>query len=214
MQEELNQQSFVESIKAIGGHSDHATGQIHAALLGAWSEPQRHYHTQQHLAECLNQADQAAQGLEPAQAAQLRLALWYHDAVYDVKAHDNEERSAKWARLDLTSLGVAEQSIAAVESLVLATRHLGAQEPERSTLTDLMLDIDLAILGAAPSRFDQYDAQVQGEYAWVPPEQYAQGRRSVMQMFLRKAELGELYRTEWARSTLLPQALVNLARYG
>ena len=65
---------------------------LYEQLLQAYSEPQRHYHTLQHLAECLQlQSESAHLAQHPAEIA---IALWFHDAVYDVKAHDNEARSA------------------------------------------------------------------------------------------------------------------------
>jgi hypothetical protein len=65
-------------------------------LLCAWDEPQRHYHTLQHLAECLTMFDTLR--AHAGQPADIELALWFHDAIYDVQGHDNEARSAHWAR--------------------------------------------------------------------------------------------------------------------
>jgi len=62
-------------------------------LTQAYAESQRHYHNQQHIAECLAEFD-AARHLAQQPVA-LELALWFHDAVYDPKAGDNEEQSAR-----------------------------------------------------------------------------------------------------------------------
>ena len=62
------------------------------ALLAAYAEPQRHYHSTQHLAECLHGFETVRHlAQRPAEVA---LALWFHDAVYDVQRHDNEAQSA------------------------------------------------------------------------------------------------------------------------
>ena len=61
-------------------------------LHAAWSEPWRHYHTPQHLDECLDAlARERPQARAPGKIA---LALFFHDAVYELQAADNEARSA------------------------------------------------------------------------------------------------------------------------
>src|SRR5690348_4662021 len=72
---------------------------LRTRLVHAWSEPQRHYHTLQHLDECLALFDETRDAApHPAEVA---LALWFHDAVYEPRRHDNEQRSADWARASL-----------------------------------------------------------------------------------------------------------------
>ena len=185
--------------------------QLHERLLGAWSEPHRAYHAPQHLAECLDllaEADVSGQ-----QATMLGLALWFHDAVYDVRGSDNEELSAAWAVAALTDLGVPAPTVSEVERLVLATRHLGSATPGSDELASWMLDIDLSILGAPAARFCEYEQQIRVEYSWVPADEYALARRRVMHHFAEQARAGALYRTAWGRRVLLPRAMQNLSAY-
>src|SRR5580765_3934565 len=65
-------------------------------LTQAYAEPHRHYKNQQHIAECLTDFD-AGRHLAQQPIA-VELALWFHDAVYDPKADDNEEQSAALAK--------------------------------------------------------------------------------------------------------------------
>src|SRR5689334_15382646 len=60
-----------------------------ADLLARWREPHRHYHTDEHLAFMLEIIDRHADLADDADA--VRLAAWFHDAVYDPRAADNEE---------------------------------------------------------------------------------------------------------------------------
>jgi predicted metal-dependent HD superfamily phosphohydrolase len=137
-------------------------------LLCAWDEPQRHYHTLQHLNECLALFDTLRMRAE--QPADIELALWFHDAIYDVQGHDNEARSAHWAVQALAAGGVDAACCQRVHDLIMATCHTALPaSPDQA----LLVDIDLAILGAPTARFAQYTRQISAEYAWVPPEVYA-----------------------------------------
>lgn len=152
-----------------------------AQLLQAYAEPQRHYHTVQHLAECLRWWDQyQSQALAPAEVG---MALWFHDAVYDVRATDNEQQSADWARTALQAAGVAPPAIETVVAHILATRHsVLPQGPDQQ----LLVDIDLSILGAPRPRFAAYETQVRAEYAWVPSDVFRHKRSAVLAGFLAR----------------------------
>src|SRR3954470_21810021 len=91
------------------------------ALCARWSEPQRHYHTLQHLAECLALFDEV-RGLA-RHRGELAIAIWFHDAVYEVRRHDNEAESAAWARRALLETGARDEVAGRVQALVMATRH-------------------------------------------------------------------------------------------
>lgn len=69
---------------------------VFARLTTAYSEPVRHYHTLAHITDSLYEFDRLI-GLAEA-PHEIEMAIWFHDAVYDPKAHDNEERSAEWAQ--------------------------------------------------------------------------------------------------------------------
>lgn len=188
----------------------HALGVAHpdAALCDElqrrYGEPQRHYHTMQHLGECLAWFErEKAQAERPAEVA---LALWFHDAIYDVHAHDNEARSADWARQALLEAGVNANAAKRVHALVMATRHDAVPEGRDA---ELLIDIDLSILGAARTRFAEYERQVHAEYAFVPEEIRLPRRREILQRFLdRKA----IYATPRMHAQLEAQARINLQR--
>lgn len=180
------------------------TDSLARALIAAWSEPHRRYHTLQHLGECLAHLDAAREHAQrPAEA---RLALWFHDAVYDPRRHDNEQRSADWARDTLLDAGVPHEAAHRVQAFVLATRH---DAPAGAGDTQLVVDIDLAILGAARERFDEYERQVRLEYAHVPEADYRAGRARLLRGLLARPSL---YATSFFRSRFEASARENLAR--
>ena len=128
----------------------------------------------------------------------MELALWFHDAIYDTRRSDNEQRSADWAK---SSVGNAR-----IHALVMATRH---QAVPQDIDAQVLVDVDLWILGAPQKRFDEYETQVRAEYAWVPGLIYRRKRRAVLESFLARPTL---YNTERFTERYEKQARANLAR--
>jgi predicted metal-dependent HD superfamily phosphohydrolase len=186
---------------AVGARANPALG---GQLMRCYAEPQRAYHTLQHLEECIA----ALQPVLPlaAHAGEVEVALWFHDAIYDVRGHDNEARSADWAAQAMCVDGAAPAAADRVRALVLATRH--AVLPVTPD-AQLLVDIDLAILGAAEARFDDYERQVRREYAWVPEDLFRDKRREVLEQFLLRPAI---YSTTTFRQRLESAARRNLAR--
>jgi predicted metal-dependent HD superfamily phosphohydrolase len=152
-----------------------------AALRSSYSEPHRAYHTLLHLEECFQRFDEARTLAE--RPGELLIALWYHDAVYDTHAMDNEARSARWAGEVLRSAGCDGPTIKRVADLILVTRHPSVPAPGDPAL---MVDIDLGILGAPAPRFDEYEEQVRREYAWVPEPVFRETRARLLSEFLKR----------------------------
>jgi predicted metal-dependent HD superfamily phosphohydrolase len=173
------------------------------ALLRAYCEPHRHYHTQQHLAECLGLFDvHREQAERPGEVA---LALWFHDAVYDLRGNDNEARSAHYARRELALAGADSATLDRIEAPILATRHQASPVGKDACL---LVDIDLAILGADAQRFAEYEQQIRREYSFVPGFLFRHKRRSILRGFLDRTQI---YQTPALHQQLEQQARANLA---
>lgn len=174
-------------------------------LQQAHAGAERHYHSLQHIAECLQWLGQ----LRPqvTHPAELALALCFHDAVYNPQAKDNELRSAQWAQEVLQAAGAAPDAVQRVHALIMATCHFQVQQAPPAEDSAWMLDIDLAILGAPAARFAQYQAQIQSEYAWVPADDYALRRKAVLRNFLQRPAI---YQTAPMQAWLEAQARHNL----
>ena len=175
-----------------------------AALLAKYAEPHRAYHTQRHLEECFAALD----ALRPlaVQRAEVELALWFHDAVYDTRRNDNEALSAQWAERTARDAGLGAGAAARVRELVLVTRHDGVPADDDARL---LVDIDLGILGAEPARFEEYEAQVRFEYAWVPEQSFRAERARILRSFLARPAI---FSTERVRAEREARARDNLAR--
>ncbi len=177
-----------------------------AELLTAWSEPHRRYHDQRHLRECL--ALWTRWRVHSQRPGEVAIALWFHDAIYDPQASENELESAAWAARSLVGAGADSTAAQRVYDLVMATKHDVASSPVASLDAQLLLDIDLAILGSPAERFERYDQDVRQEYAWVPALRYQQARARVLQSFLDRPRL---YHSKHAAALLEVQARFNLA---
>lgn len=171
-------------------------------LTARYGERHRAYHDLRHILACLALAGAVRSQLQTA--AQVELALWYHDAVYDPRAGDNEERSAALAVAELDALPEAART--AIAELIRATRHDAVPtEPDAR----FVVDIDLAILGAAPAAFDAYEAAIRREYRWVPRALYRRRRREILARLLDRPSL---YSTPPFRTLLEAPARANLQR--
>jgi predicted metal-dependent HD superfamily phosphohydrolase len=173
-----------------------------AEVLKHYGEPQRAYHTLEHLQDCFARFDEAP-GLAQ-QPAEVVLALWFHDAIYEPERTDNEAGSARWALEALLAGGVREIAAQRVRDLILATSHVSAS---LSGDAALVVDIDLAILGASADRFERYDQQIRQEYAWVPAAEFRLARLQILSRFLDRPAI---FSTRPFRERYESQARKNL----
>lgn len=150
--------------------------------------------------------DRARHLLDDEEADAVELALAWHDAVYDPRAPDNEEKSAALFREAAARHRIAPRLAADVERLILRTKtHLAGSRPDEQ----VMVDIDLSILGAAPDVFDAYDRSIRREYAHVPEAEWRERRAAVLRRFLLRAPL---FATRFFRERYEGPARSNLAR--
>ncbi|GAA3085281.1 hypothetical protein GCM10017600_58900 [Streptosporangium carneum] len=149
-------------------------------LVARYGEPHRRYHTTAHLEAVLAHVDTLADSA--ANPDLVRLAAWFHDAVYDPTRSDNEERSARLAERALPELGVPAEAVATVARLVrLTLTHAPAPGDADGAV---LCDADLAILASSPEEYAAYAAAVREEYSFVPDEAFRQGRAAVLRSLL------------------------------
>ena len=171
-------------------------------LVALYSEPHRHYHNLSHIADCLAEFDRARSLAREPLAVEL--AIWFHDAVYDTRAADNEERSAQLAQTWLGEARVESALMDAVGRLILATkRHDASLHVDAA----LLVDVDLSILGQPQDRFWEYEAQIRAEYSWVPLEIFSVKRAEILNGFFARPCI---YNTADFFRRLEAQARINL----
>jgi predicted metal-dependent HD superfamily phosphohydrolase len=175
-------------------------------MVSRYTEPKRHYHTMQHLAECFEAFDKISHHCD--QPYEVEMAIWFHDVIYDTARHDNEEKSAELAFQSLTKSGVELLSASRVSKLVLSTQH---KNPPHNIDSGILIDVDLWILGAPHDRFLQYENQIRWEYTAFSDEAYIHGRTQFVARLLRKVkEGGMIFKTPEFRDQFEKQAVKNL----
>lgn len=165
----------------------------------------RSYHDLTHLAHVLQRVDELAD--EADQVLLVELAAWYHDAVYDVRRDDNEERSAELAETTLPAYEFSDSEVAEVARLVRLTRTHAPHGWDRNG--SVLCDADLAILASPPEEYDAYVHAVRTEYRHVPDPKFVQGRVAVLR---RLRALPALFHTKHGRDEWEQAARDNLDR--
>jgi len=173
-------------------------------LLDRWAEPHRRYHGCTHLLSVLESLDLLTEPADPPRT--VLLAAWFHDAVYEGVAGQDEEESALLAENRLTSAGLAPADVAEVARLVRLT---STHKPEPGDHAGALLcDADLSVLGGDEQSYARYLAAVREDYAHVSDADFAKGRAAVVRHLL---DLDPLFHSERARGLWLDAARRNLA---
>ncbi len=172
------------------------------ALAEAYSNG-RAYHNLSHIEACLEEVGMVRGKL--ADPLAVEFALWFHDAVYDTRRQDNEERSAEWAATVARNAGLGEEFSEKVRKLILVTKHFSATDNDAQYLAD----IDLSILGQSAAQFDTYDAGIAAEYSWVPSAPYRNGRAGVLRHF---AQRDHIFTTKTFQEIYEQRAKSNIER--
>ncbi|MEI9417820.1 HD domain-containing protein [Mesorhizobium sp. Cs1321R2N1] len=169
----------------------------------------RHYHNLAHIDAMLALAGDYRTLLDDPEAVEA--AIWFHDAIYDSRARDNEARSAALAEQKLAGR-IDAGRLGRISAMILATAtHQLPLFDDVAAIRDasLFLDMDLSILGAAPEAFDAYERAVRREYGWVEEPMWRAGRGAVLKTFLARSHI---FHTQEFRQRFEPQARLNIAR--
>ncbi len=201
--------AWIEVCRVVAARDDVAgTG---ARLLEAYADPSRRYHDLRHLMDVLDHID-TLEAVTPDPAV-VRLAAWFHDAVYDPERADNEDRSADLAIHELSGLQVSPGVVEEVARLVRLTATHDPDPDDRDGA--VLCDADLAVLGRDPEGYASYAAAVHQEYAFVDDEAFRTGRTAVLQGLLDQPTIYRtaegLARWESAARRNLTNELVTLA---
>lgn len=192
--------AWLRHCAAVGARGDVAGAG--ADLLVRYAEPHRGYHDLAHLDEVLRHVDALAEEAEDVDA--VRLAAWFHDAVYDPTATDNEEESARLAAKTLTGLRVPDGMVERVADLVRLTAD---HDPGEDRDGAVLCDADLAVLASEDLRYSTYVDGVRREYGHLDDASFARGRAQVLRSLL---DHPSLFRTGHGRAVWEEPARRNI----
>ncbi|NIR31937.1 MAG: hypothetical protein GWN84_22045 [Gammaproteobacteria bacterium] len=176
---------------------------VYRDLAAHYAEPHRHYHTLDHIEQCLRQFDLAAERMEEPHAVEM--ALWFHDVIYQPAAKDNELRSAQL---------FAQQAGGAFEphftqrvfDLVLVTTHRAVPAVQDD---GYMVDIDLSGFGMDWASFKADSEAIRKEFAHVPDEAFYPRQAGFLRALLERPRF---YFTDFFRDRYERNARENIAR--
>jgi len=182
---------------------------LKSELSALYQGEDRHYHDLAHIKAMLALAAECRDLIHDPEAVEA--AIWFHDAIYDSPAKDNEAKSAQLAE-DRLAGRVSPKRMAWIAAVINATAtHQVPLSEDTKAANDaaLLLDMDLAILGAEPGAFDAYEKAVRREYGWVEEPMWRAGRTAVLTAFLARPHI---FHTEPFREKFEAQARENLNR--
>ena len=179
------------------------TASWYQGVLDAYGDPARHYHNLRHVCACLEMADALQEVASDFDA--VRAALWFHDIVYDPRSATNEHDSAVSFLRFAQSAKLDPDRTREVVRLIELTAGHEVKENDRNGA--VMMDADLAILGASSTEYRDYAAGIRAEYAMVPIRDYARKRSEILACFVERPVL---FQTAWMRERRERQARLNL----
>lgn len=190
-----------ERLGARVGIDARRAAELWQALVALYSNEVRSYHNLNHIDRMLGWAEQCR---DASDSEAIKLAIWYHDAIYEPTEKNNEEESAHYFATHLG--GELGDSLAAdVCRLILATDP--TRERSGRIDEDLIIDIDLTILGSEAAEYDAYARAIRSEYSFVAEQDFIEGRGRVLRKFLSR----QIYGTDFF-VRLECQARENIAR--
>lgn len=180
-------------------------------IIEKYSEKKRFYHNLSHIQALLKSAVKLKDYFQDYNS--VRLAIWFHDVIYNTKKSSNEEKSAELAVKVLTELNIPIATINLVEKMIIATKAHSI-----NGLTEdgkIFLDLDLSILGASPEIYQQYYQAIRKEYSWVPWFLYRRSRKSILSGFLAREHIfftSELAKLEQIARQNISEEIIFLSK--
>lgn len=172
-------------------------------LLTRYNEPHRAYHNLKHVVSMLNELNKLSSVPDRSLVA---LAIWFHDAIYDPMAKDNEEASAQLAEEKIVEIGLPSWVGNKVFDLIIATKH---ETRPTDLATQILVDLDLMGLGKSREEFEANGERIRVEYKSVTEAAFRLARAKIFQAFLNRPSI---YSTVLFRDKYESSARANLKR--
>ncbi len=179
--------------------------EIFRALEGRYGESHRIYHNGDHIRHCLTEFDSINTGLTQTSKDIIELSIWFHDAIYEISASDNEVESARWFS-SLADGRLNPDIIHAVNRCILYTTH---QDTPADPCSLYMVDVDLSGLGQDWEGFTADGRKIREENSHLDDEVFVGGQIKFMNRLLNR---GRIFYTEYFNTLLETRARRNIIR--
>ncbi|MBV7362895.1 hypothetical protein KRX54_00380 [Actinomycetaceae bacterium TAE3-ERU4] len=186
--------AFVRSAQTLGATSEkeYLVERCHE-LIERWSSEDRVFHNQRHLINTLAALDEIISASHNPEI--LRMAAWYHGAVFTTEAPEAYSReagevmapSAEYALKDLTEMGIPEKTSNRIAELILSLgKH---HSPEGDLDASVLIDAELSMLAASPQDYKKYCDGIAAEYAHIPRARFLKARAAIIEHLLARRPL-------------------------
>ena len=177
--------------------------EIFTSLINSYCDRTRSYHNLNHIYDILNSLERVKNIAKNINI--LQFSAWFHDYIYDPQSLENEAKSAVCAVKAMKQLNIERQVIKVVEQIILSTKN---HQPLIKNIDNLLfLDVDLAILGTTPDKYQKYTLAIRKEYSYLSDRDYEMGRKKVLTQFLNRKRI---YYTDYFYQNLELAARENL----
>jgi predicted metal-dependent HD superfamily phosphohydrolase len=163
-------------------------------ILECWNEIEneytletRYYHNLVHIENMLAELKGIESDVKDKDA--LLFSIYYHDIIYNTTKSDNEFKSAMLfqKRIERTSFKQIEKCVKQIE---LTKEHKLSIDSD----ANILLDLDLSILGKSKKEYLEYSESIRGEYKMYSDYEYRNGRKKVL---IKLLNIPTIYKTDY-----------------
>jgi len=192
-------EKFLNLIRKYSNNEDY-NSECWTEIENNYLSKSRHYHNLEHIENMFSELDKVESQIKELDT--LQFAIYYHDIVYKPTKNDNEHQSALIfeKRISETSFTNLRGCMAQIEA---TKEHKSSNDND----INILLDLDLSILGKSPKEYKKYYKNIRKEYQIYPNFMYRKGRRKVLKNILR---LDFIYKTDFFKQEYENQAKENL----
>lgn len=152
-----------------------------------YTSKSRHYHNLDHLENMLTELEAVKSKIKNLDT--VVFAIFYHDIIYKAPKSDNEHQSAL-----LFQKRIGNSTFKNIEACMHQIKATKKHELSLCNDTNILLDIDLSILGQSTATYEKYCENIRKEYQIYPNFRYRKGRKNVLESILM---LPSIYKTDY-----------------
>jgi len=136
----------------------------------------------------------------------VELAIWFHDAIYNFPAYENEKLSAAFFMEKSANL-LGTRFRESVEALIIATEHI---RPPEDPDQRILVDVDLSSFGLPWDQFAADGKNIRQELHYLSDAEFYAGQIAFMEALLSRERI---FNTAHFHDSYEAKARENVSRY-